>query len=144
MRLIILFLLLSFSVNSAKSQGFYIDIPFDTLDLYGEREISQDTILNIYNSDGKIRHPQIPDDWKTSRYMEVLTLDTTQVFLGILRKEVTDFPHYYPDANYYQQGDSILILRLSTELGYKVGWLYYDIEWNLLTQEQIVFIKPKQ
>ena len=71
------------------------------------------------------------------------TIDTTQVILGIIREEVTTFEHYYVDANYYPVGDSILILRLSVELGYKVGFKYYDLEWKPVKTERIVFVKPK-
>ena len=70
-------------------------------------------------------------------------LDTTQIILGIIREEVTTFEHYYVDASYYPVGDSILILRLSTELGYKVGFKYFDWEWKPVKLERIVFVKPK-
>ena len=70
-------------------------------------------------------------------------IDTTQVILGIIREEVTTFEHYYVDASYYPVGDSILILRLSTELGYKVGFKYFDWEWKPVKLERIVFVKPK-
>lgn len=71
------------------------------------------------------------------------TIDTTQVILGIIREEVTTFEHYYVDANYYPVGDSIIILRQSVELGYKVGFKYFDWEWNSVKPERIVFVKPK-
>lgn len=71
------------------------------------------------------------------------TIDTTQVILGIIREEVTTFEHYYVDANYYSVGDSVLILRQSVELGYKVGFKYFDWEWKPVKPERIVFVKPK-
>lgn len=113
MKLKLLALLLLLSFN-LKGQGFYTDIDLDTLNLYDEE-----------------------NDFKG------VTLDTTQVILGVIREETVTFPHYEPDANYYPEGDSILIVRLSTELGYKVGFKYFDYNWNLLSEDRITFIKPK-
>lgn len=88
----------------------------------------------------------VPQDTSALKWISEKTetkLDTTQVILGIIREEVTTFEHYYVDANYYPVGDSILILRQSVELGYKVGFKYYDWEWKPVKIERIVFVKPK-
>lgn len=125
LKLIAIVLFFSFS---AKSQGFYTDINLDT--------------LNIFNSDGKV---ESPDELKLSkvRIITVERLDTIPMYLGILRVDTVDFPKYYPDANYYMEGELTLLLRVSPELGYKVGYFYFDRDWKLIDEQRIIF-KLKQ